>query len=117
MSVASLIQQYGRTVTRRRVVEGRTALGGIAPVGYNDAPIVMLIQVGGGATSTRYGAERARYSAVGYCEAGTDIQDGDLAIAGDRTFRVDSVRVPDERPIGDSLSYVICGLEQDNNAP
>lgn len=112
-----MIQRFGRSVTRRRTTYGKTTLGGVTPLGHADAPITMLIQVGGGSTSPRYGAERARYSAVGYCLAGADIADGDLVIDGTKTYRIESVRIPDERPVNDALSYVICGLEEDRKAP
>lgn len=117
MSVTSLIDRYGQTVTRRRTTYGKTTLGGVKPAGYDDASIVVYLQVGGGATSSRYGAERARYAATGYCKAGTDVADGDLLIFGTRTYRIEDMRIPDERPTTDALSYVILGLEEDRGAP
>jgi hypothetical protein len=117
VSVSSMIETHGKSVTRRRITTGKTAMGGVAPVGIADAPITMLIQVSGGGTGMRYGSERARYSATGYCVAGTDILDGDLIIDGTKQYRIESLHVPDERPIGDDLSYIICGLEEDRNAP
>jgi hypothetical protein len=114
MSVSSLITQYGESVTRRRLTYSRTTAGGPQIASETTAAITMFLQVGGGSVSPRYGAERSRYEATGYCISGTDILDGDLVDFRTRKYRVESVRSPNDRPVSDVLSYVICELQEDS---
>lgn len=112
MSVSDLIQQYGRTVTRRRLTFGQTTLGGTKIASEAITSVTMLIQPRGGNTVFKYGAERSEYDATGYCEIGTEVLNKDLIDFGNRHYRVDSVRVPDERQSGDALAYMIVGLNE-----
>ncbi len=113
LSIEALIDQYGVDGTRRRLSFGKTSMGGAKVSGETQETIRLLMQNGGGSTSNRYGAERASYAVVAYAKAGTDIIEKDLYDWNGKTYRVDSARVPDERPVGDALSYVILGLSQE----
>lgn len=113
MSVESLIDQYGVDGVRRRLSFGTTTMGGSKVSGESQETIRILFQNGGGSTSTRYGAERAVYGVVAYAKAGADFIESDLYDWDGKTYRIDSVRVPDERPVGDPLSYVILAMTQE----
>lgn len=112
MSVTALIDQYGKDVTLRRIATGRTVTGGVRTQGEILNTVRLLIQNGGGTKGTRYGAERAEYGIVAYAKAGTDIIAADLFDWNGKTYRVETVRIPDERPTADALSYVIVGVTQ-----
>ena len=113
MSVTSLIQQYGVSVTKRRLTFGTTTTLGTKITSETTAAITMLVQVRGGSTGFKYGSERSEYDATGYVDRDVDILNADLIDYGsDRKYRVDSVRIPDERPSGDPLGYKIVGLNE-----
>ncbi len=117
MSVASLIDNYGKSVTVERPTYGRSTSGGPEITSTAQTSVVMLIQVGGGGSGRRYGADRGAYDATGYCEDGTDIRENDFVLytdgVGTRRYRVEASRIPDERATADSLAYVIVDLSED----
>lgn len=112
MSVSGLIQQYGVSVTVRRLTYGTTTTFGTKIASETTSTVTMLVQVRGGSTGFKYGAERSEYDATGYVERDTDILNGDLIDYGIRRYRVDSVRIPDERPSGDALGHKVIGLNE-----
>ncbi len=111
--ISDLIERLGRDVSRRRLSFGRTTMGGSRTDGETVETVRLLIQNGGGSSSVRHGAERATYGIVAYAKAGTDIEERDLFDYDGKTYRIDSKRVPDERPIGDALSYIILGVTRE----
>jgi hypothetical protein len=117
LSVPALIDQYGKSVTVERATYTRSTSGGPEISSTAQTSVVMLLQVGGGGSSRRYGADRGAYDAVGYVEDGTDVREGDFVLyadgVGTRRYRVESSRIPDERASGDSLAYVIVDLSED----
>lgn len=113
MSIEAIIDQYGVDGVRRRLSFGTTTMGGSKVSGESQETIRILLQNGGGSSSTRYGAERAIYGVFAYAKAGADFTEKDLYDWNGKTYRIDSVRVPDERPVGDPLSYVILGMTQE----
>lgn len=117
MSVSSMIDRFGRDVTLRRRVFGKTAMGGPNVVGQTSSTVRLFLHVGGGSKPTRFGAERAEYGAVAYAKAGTDIIAADEFDWDGKVFRIESVRIPNERPTNDALSYVACGVSQTEGFP
>lgn len=117
MSIASLVAMYGQTMTLRRPTLVDDASGFPTAQSYATTAVRGLLQVLGGSTDIRWGAERKRYGAVCYFAGSPSIEDGDqLTVSLDgktRTYRVESVRIPDERPSGDPLRYSIAALEED----
>jgi len=120
MSIGSLISSYGRTLTRRRPVWIRDSAGGAAmsgTAGTTTAAITGYLQIGSGSVSLRYGRENVRFGATLYCDGTTDIKADDLltvTIASEtRTYRVDSVQVPDDRSTNDHMHHIIATLEED----
>lgn len=120
MSIGSLISSYGRTLTRTRPVWIRDAAGGASQSttdGTTTAAISGYLQIGTGAVALRYGRENVRFAATLYCDGTTDLKANDLltvTISGEvRTYRVDSVRVPDDRSTADHLYHLIATLEED----
>jgi hypothetical protein len=120
MTIGSLISAYGRTLTRTRPVWIRDASGGAAQsttAGTTTATITGYLQIGGGAVSLRYGRENVRFGATLYCDGSQDLKANDVltvTIASEiRTYRVDSVRVPDDRSTADNLYHLIATLEED----
>jgi hypothetical protein len=120
MSIDALISAYGRTLARQRPVWIRDVSGGAAvstTAGTTTAAISGYLQIGAGAVALRYGRENVRHSATLYCLGSVDIKPDDLltvTIASEiRTYRVDTVRIPDDRPNSDPLCHKICGLEED----
>ena len=120
MSIDALISSYGRTLARQRPVWIRDVSGGAAQsttVGTTTAAITGYLQVGGGAVGLRYGRENLRNPATLYCLGAVDVQPEDLltvTVASEtRTYRVDAVRIPNDRPNSDPLCHKICTLEED----
>lgn len=120
MSIGSMISSYGRTLTRQRPVWIRDAAGGASQsttAGTSTAAITGYLQIGSGAVGLRYGRENVRFGATLYCDGTTDLKADDLltvTIASEtRTYRVDSVRVPDDRSTNDHLYHLIATLEED----
>lgn len=118
MSLSSLIIQYGRTATVERQTMTRSTAGGPSVSSTAQTTATVLIQVGGGGSSRRYGADRGAYDATGYCEATVDVRSGDFMLLADddsmtRRYRVESVRIPDERVSGDALRYRIFDMSED----
>ena len=120
MSIGSLISAYGRTLTRTRPTWIRDAAGGAAvstTAGTTTAAITGYLQIGAGGVGLRYGRENVRFGATLYCDGTTDLKADDLltvTIASEtRTYRVDSVRVPDDRSTSDHLYHLIATLEED----
>lgn len=122
MSIDALILSYGRTLTRSRPVYIRDESGG-AKVSTTAGTIVSTtkvsgyLQIGAGGVSLRYGRENVRFPAVLYALPSEDIKADDLLTvtieSEARTYRVDSVRIPDDRPSSDPLACRICSLEED----
>jgi len=125
MSIPSLILAYGRSLTRLRPNWIRDASGGAyvppAPIetitpGVT-ATVTGYLQIGAGAVALRYGRENTRHTATLYTLASEDIKAGDVLTVTveneTRTYRVDSVHVPNDRPADDPLFHRICGLEED----
>lgn len=112
MSVTSMIDRFGRDVTLRRRTFGKTAMGGTKVSGYTSNTVRLFLHAGGGSKPTRFGAERAEYGVVAYAKAGTDIIAADEFDWDGKTYRIESVRIPNERPVNDALSFVACGVSQ-----
>lgn len=118
MSIASLIEAYGRTMTRSRQSWARDEAGG-AYVSASPATAAIrgYLQQKAGAQGLRYGREATRHAATLYCLGGTDVKAQDLigvAISGEtRSYRVDSVVIPDDRATSDPLCHLIISLEED----
>lgn len=123
MTIGSLISAYGRTLTRTRPVWIRDPAGGAAQSTAagtetaSTASITGYLQIGGGSVSLRYGRENVRFGATLYCDGSQDLKADDVltvTIASEiRTYRVDSVRVPDDRSTVDNLYHLIATLEED----
>ena len=120
MTIGSLISSYGRTMTRTRPVWIRDPAGGASQSttdGTTTATITGYLQIGGGGVSLRYGRENVRFGATLYCDGSQDLKANDVltvTIASEvRTYRVDSVRVPDDRSTADGLYHLIATLEED----
>ena len=120
MSIDALISAYGRTLARQRPTWIRDAAGGArqsTTAGTTTAAISGYLQVGAGAVGLRYGRENLRNPATLYVLGSTDVQPEDrltVTIASEiRTYRVDAVRIPNDRPNSDPLCHKICMLEED----
>jgi hypothetical protein len=120
MSIETLITFYGRSLTKRRPVWQRDSSGGAyisSTTGTTTSTISGYLQVGEPGVSLRYGRENVRTQATLYCLGAADIKPDDLltvTIASEiRTYRVDTVRIPDDRPTSDPLCHKICALEED----
>ena len=120
MSIEALISSYGRTLARSRPIWIRDESGGGRPsttAGTTTAAVTGYLQIGAGGVSLRYGRENVRFPAVLYALPSQDIKADDLLTvtieSETRTYRVDSVRVPDDRPSSDPLACRICSLEED----
>jgi len=120
MSIDSLISAYGRTLARQRPVWIRDVSGGAAQsttAGTTTAAISGYLQVAAGAVSLRYGRENLRNPATLYCLGSVDVQPEDLltvTVSGEiRTYRVDAVRIPNDRATSDHLCHKIVALEED----
>lgn len=117
MSIPSLIDQYGKSVTVERPTYTRSTSGGPEIASTAQTSVTMLLQVGGGGSARAYGADRGSYDATGYVNDGTDVREGDFVLyadgVGTRRYRVESSRIPDERASGDDLAYVIVSLTED----
>lgn len=120
MSIDALISTYGRTLARQRPVWIRDTIGGArqsTTSGTTTAAITGYLQIGAGDVALRYGRENVRYAATLYCLGGVDVKPHDLltvAIASEtRTYRVDTVRIPDDRATSDPLCHKIALLEED----
>lgn len=120
MSIDALISAYGRTLARQRPVWIRDASGGAAvstTAGTTTAAISGYLQVAAGAVDIRYGRENLRNPATLYCLGSVDVKPDDLltvTISSEiRTYRVDAVRIPNDRPNSDPLCHKICTLEED----
>jgi hypothetical protein len=117
MSVESLIDQYGKTVTIKRPTIALDTTGNPTASSYATTSATGYLQVGSGATGVLWGGERARYSAVCYFKTGTDIVESDMVTASidsqTRTFRVESKVIRDDRPSGDPLRYITVALQEE----
>lgn len=121
MSIPALITAYGRTVTRTRPTFTRDAAGAaVASVTASTATATFTayLQQGSGSVADRYGRLNTQYAATLYAlPEATDLKEGDsvsVTIGGaTRTYRVDSVRVPDDRPEGDHMRHLIANLQED----
>lgn len=120
MSIDSMISSYGRTLTKVRPVWIRDAVGGgrtSTTTGTATAAITGFLQIGQGAIGLRYGRENVRHGATLYTLGSVDILPHDrltVTIAGEvRTYRVDSVRIPDDRATSDHMCHKIATLEED----
>jgi hypothetical protein len=125
LTIPSLILAYGRSLTRLRPNWIRDASGGAyvptAAIGTIPSGVTATVsgylQIGGGSVSLRYGRENTRYPATLYTLASEDVKPGDVLTvtieSETRTYRVDSVHVPNDRPADDPLFHRICGLEED----
>ncbi len=121
MSIPSLITAYGRSVTRVRPTFTRDAAG--AAVASTTAPtatatFTAYLQQGSGGVGDRYGRLNTQYSATLYAlPEAADLLEGDTVTvtigSATRTYRVDSVRVPDDRSAGDPLRHLIADLQED----
>ncbi len=122
MSIPALIDSYGRTMTRTRPVMTRDTVGSAyLTAAGSTAAVTGYLQAGAGGVSLRYGREAVRYAATAYFLCGTDIREhdtltvtiGTAAGTATRTYRVDSVRTPDDRPASDHMCHMIVTLEED----
>lgn len=118
MSIESMIQSSPRTVTVSRPTYGHSAMGGVALSSSATTTAVGLLQVGGGSTGRRYGAERAQYDATLFFLPAIDVKDTDFITFVDdatatRTYRVEAVVNPDERPSLSHLAYQRVTLQED----
>lgn len=118
MSVASLIDAYGRTMTRQRTAWTRDIVGGAVLTSTGStAAVTGYLQAGGGAPALRYGRQNVQYSAVAYFLCGTDIKEHDnliVTIDGTaRTYEVQSVVTPDDRSSSDHMCHMVVGLQED----
>lgn len=117
MSVRSLIDSYGKSVTVTRHTRTRDATGGPTISATATTAATMLVQVGGGTTGRKYGSERATFAAVAYAYPDVDVATSDLVTyadgTGTRTYRVESVLTFDERVSTDDLSYQRIDLQED----
>ena len=71
-----------------------------------------VVQIRSGAESIRYGRETTRRFGTAYAHGQLDITAGDRLIYAGNTYDIQSVRVPDERPEGDTLTYTILEVEE-----
>ena len=121
MSIQSLIDAYGRTLTRVRPTIGRDSAGAVVAsttAATCTATITGYLQQGAGASGDRYGRENTRYTATLYCLVeNADLKESDLVRVSinsqTRSYRVNSVVVPDDRPAGDPLRMLVAILEED----
>ncbi len=120
MSIPSLITAYGRSLTRLRPTAGRDAAGAVVAsttAATATATISGYLQGGSGSAGDRYGRENTQFSATLYCLPGTDLRETDLVRvtinSATRTYRVESVRVPDDRATSDALYHMIVDLQED----
>lgn len=121
MSIPSLITSYGRSVTRVRPTFTRDAAGAAVAsttAATATATFTAYLQQGSGAVADRYGRLNTQYAATLYAlPEVADLKEGDtvtVTIEGaTRTYRVDSVRVPNDRPAGDPMRHLIANLQED----
>ena len=120
MSIDALISAYGRTLARQRPVWIRDTIGGArqsSTSGTTTSAISGYLQIGAGDVSLRYGRENLRFAATLYCLGSVDIKPEDVLTvtisSESRTYRVDTVRIPDDRPTSDPLCHKICTLTED----
>ena len=118
MSIASLIDAYGRTMTRSRDSWTRDSAGGaFISASPSTASIRGYLQQRAGSQTLRYGRENTRHSATLYTLGSADVKAQDritVSIGGEsRAYRVDSVFIPDDRATTDPLCHRIIALEED----
>lgn len=118
MSIASLIDSYGRTMTRTRQAWTRDITGGpVLTAAGSTAAVTGYLQAGGGGPALRYGRQNVQYSAVAYFLGGTDVKEHDtlsVTISGvARTYDVLSVVVPDDRATTDHMCHMVVGLQEE----
>ena len=120
MTIEGLILAYGRTLTNRRPTWIRDAVGGASmsgTAGTATTAISGYLQIAAGDVSLRYGRENVRHAATLYCLGSVDIKPDDevtVTISGEiRTYRVDTVRIPDDRATTDPMCHKIVSLEED----
>lgn len=117
MSVDALISDLGVTLTIKRITWTRSVNGGPTISSTAATTATGFMQVGGASTTRRYGSERARFDATVYFGRDVDVKSTDLVTyadgVGTRTYRVESVRIPDERSSGASMAYQIALLQED----
>lgn len=106
MSVSSMIRNNAVTVSIMTRSTGVDAVGSRTDT-YNATVTSALVQVTDGSQAIEGGGERQAAKATFYFEAGASITIADRVRVGSRDFNVTSVRVPDEKPTTDPLSYVI----------
>jgi hypothetical protein len=121
MSIPALINSYGRTVTRYRPTFTRDAAGAAiasTTAATATASFTAYLQSGSGGVADRYGRLNTQYAATLYALPDkADLREGDTVVVtvngATRTYRVDSVRIPDDRPTGDALRHLIANLTED----
>jgi hypothetical protein len=120
VSIPSLITAYGRSLTRIRPTIGRDTAGAVVAsttAATATATISGYLQQAAGAAGDRYGRENTQYTATLYCVPGTDVKETDLVRvtinSETRTYRVESVRIPDDRATSDLLGHMIISLQED----
>jgi len=71
-----------------------------------------VLQIRSGSEAVRYGRENNRNFGTAYLHGQIDVAATDRLIYGGKTYDIQSVRVPDERPEGDTLTYTILEVEE-----
>jgi len=112
MSIASMIDRYGKVVQRGTRSVASDAVGGsIETYTYSDA-MKALVQIESTSDAVVGGRENAAKSATFFFKSGTTISLNDRIQYGSDEFVVRSVRTPHERPRLDSISYVNVQADQ-----
>jgi len=112
LSVSTLIDKYGQSVSHGTVSNSTDAVGGTVESWTYATAETALVQIEGGTDSVVGGSEARGRTAVFFFPSGKSISYNDRIRYAGADFEVRSVKIPHERPTTDRLSYVIVRAEQ-----
>ncbi len=109
MSVASMIDRHGRTVSiERKDADTVDAAGGrVEAWGTTTTTLTALLQVRANTDAVAGGAERPARTATVYFEGKPALHVSDRLSYDSTTWAIRSVRVPDERSTSSGMCYTI----------
>tara|TARA_R100000084_G_C4559074_1_gene103683 strand:+ start:109 stop:456 length:348 start_codon:yes stop_codon:yes gene_type:complete len=112
MSIATLIDKYGVSVSHGTRSLGTDAVGGQIETWSYALGETALVQMEGGSDGVIGGRENRSRSATFFFAAGKSISIEDRIRYNGQDFEVRSIKTPHERPTTDALSYVIVKADQ-----
>jgi len=112
MSIASMIDRYGRVVLRGTKTVASDAVGGSIETWTYSGATKALVQIESTSDGVIGGRENVSKSATFFFKSGTEINLKDRIQYDSDEFEVRSVRTPHERPRGDAISYINVQADQ-----